>query len=86
MTALSVSVDRYLRHVSIERGLAENTLQAYRRDLVAYLGALTRRGVETPEGIAAADVAAFAHELRTRAESPLTASSMARMLSPLKVR
>ncbi len=84
MTALSTAVDRYLRHVSIERGLATNTVQAYRRDLAAYLDVLTRRGIETPEGISAADVAAFAHELRTRADTPLTASSMARMLSSVR--
>ncbi len=84
MTALSTAVDRYLRHVSIERGLAENTVHAYRRDLGSYVDALTRRGVETPEGISSADVAAFAHELRTRDATPLTSSSMARMLSSVR--
>ena len=83
MTALSTAVDRYLRHVSIERGLSINTVQAYRRDLAAYTETLTRRGIETPEGISADDVAAFAHELRTRAD-PLTASSVARMLSSVR--
>lgn len=83
MTALSTAVDRYLRHVSIERGLSINTVQAYRRDLGAYTETLTRRGIETPEGISADDVAAFAHELRTRAD-PLTASSVARMLSSVR--
>ena len=83
MTALSTAVDRYLRHVSIERGLSINTVKAYRRDLGAYTETLTRRGIETPEGISADDVAAFAHELRTRAD-PLTASSVARMLSSVR--
>ncbi|MFM9877035.1 MAG: site-specific tyrosine recombinase XerD [Rhodoglobus sp.] len=82
-TELSTAVDRYLRHVSIERGLSTNTTQAYRRDLGAYLDCLTRRGIETPEGISPDDVAAFAHELRTRAD-PLTASSVARMLSSVR--
>ena len=82
-TELSTAVDRYLRHVSIERGLSTNTTQAYRRDLGAYLDCLTRRGIETPEGIAPDDVGAFAHELRTRAD-PLTASSVARMLSSVR--
>ncbi len=82
-TALSAAVDTYLRHVSIERGLATNTVAAYRRDLGAYVESLTARGIETPEGISAADVGAFAHELRTRPE-PLTASSVARMLSSVR--
>jgi integrase/recombinase XerD len=83
MTELSIAVDRYLRHVSIERGLSANTVQAYRRDLAAYCDTLTRRGIETPEAISSADVTAFAHELRTRAD-PLTASSVARMLSSVR--
>lgn len=84
MTALSTAVDTYLRHVSIERGLATNTVAAYERDLGAYIDSLAARGVETPEGISQADVEAFAHELRTRAEAPLTASSVARMLSSVR--
>ncbi|MDQ1578444.1 MAG: integrase/recombinase XerD [Microbacteriaceae bacterium] len=83
-SALDRNVDQYLRHVSIERGLAANTVAAYRRDLGSYLEVLAARGVTTPEGIAEADVSAFANELRTRPESPLTASSMARMLSSVR--
>jgi integrase/recombinase XerD len=64
--------------------LAANTVAAYRRDLGSYLEVLAARGVTTPEGIAEADVSAFASELRTRPESPLTASSMARMLSSVR--
>ncbi|CAN5191101.1 site-specific tyrosine recombinase XerD [soil metagenome] len=81
---LGRSVERYLRHVSIERGLSANTVAAYRRDLAAYLAVLAARAVTTPEGIAEADVTAFVHELRSRAERPLTASSMARMLSSVR--
>lgn len=82
--ALPVAVDRYLRHVAIERGLSANTLQAYRRDLTAYLEVLRQRGVESPARVSSADVAAFSTALRTRAEKPLTASSMARMLSSVR--
>jgi integrase/recombinase XerD len=84
MDALEVAVDRYLRHVAIERGLSSNTLQAYRRDLAAYTDSLLRRGIREPAAIGPADVSAFAHELRTRADRPLTASSMARMLSSVR--
>ena len=83
-TPLERSVDRYLRHVSIERGLSTNTVAAYRRDLAAYLSLLRTREVTTPEGISLADVSAFAQHLRTRVENPLTASSMARMLSSVR--
>ncbi len=81
---IAVAVDRYLRHVSIERGLSANTLQAYRRDLEAYSALLAARGILTPSAITQQDVAAFAHELRTRPERPLSASSTARMLSSVR--
>jgi integrase/recombinase XerD len=84
MTDLATAVDRFLRHVAIERGLSANTVQAYRRDLAAYSAALAARGILTPEGIGAEDVAAFAHDLRTRPDRPLAASSLARMLSTVR--
>lgn len=37
---------RYLRHVAIERGLSQNTRDAYRRDLDAYAAWLTAKSVE----------------------------------------
>lgn len=78
------SVGRYLRHVSIERGLSVNTVQAYRRDLLAYEEFLAGRGIQGVAVISSADISAFATDLRTRAESPLTASSTARMLSSVR--
>jgi integrase/recombinase XerD len=84
MTDLASAVDRFLRHVAIERGLSANTLQAYRRDLSAYSAVLAARGILTPDGIKPEDVAAFAHELRTRPDRPLAASSVARMLSTVR--
>jgi len=36
---------RYMRHVTIERGLSANTCDAYRRDLAAYASWLAARGV-----------------------------------------
>ena len=82
--SLAVAVDRFLRHVSIERGLSGNTLQAYRRDLESYAESLAVRGILTPESIGPEDVTAFAHDLRTRPDRPLAASSMARMLSTVR--
>ena len=81
---IAVAIDRYLRHVSIERGLSENTVQAYRRDLANYEASLAARGVADPALITTADVSAFALELRSRSEHPLTASSLARMLSSVR--
>jgi integrase/recombinase XerD len=82
--ALRSAVERYLRHVAIERGLSANTVAAYRRDLDAYLAVLEARGITTPDQVAAADIAAFAARPRARAEGGLTASSVARMLSSVR--
>ena len=84
VTGIETAADAFLRHVSIERGLSRNTVAAYRRDLGAYVGWLADAGVDDPRRVTAADVASFAHHLATRAESPLTASSMARMLSTVR--
>ena len=81
---LTTSLERYLRHVSIERGLSTNTVAAYRRDLTVYLAELAARDITSPAQVTAADVSTFARYLATRTESPLTASSMARMLSSVR--
>ena len=80
---LSLAVDRYLRHVAIERGLSRHTLAAYRRDLGAYRALLAARGVLEPSAVTAADVDAFARSLRDR-ERPLAAASVGRMLSSVR--
>jgi integrase/recombinase XerD len=81
---LEESLERYLRHVSIERGLAVNTVAAYRRDLRAYLDFLLVRGIAAPAAVGSEDVSAFSRELRTRSDAPLSASSTARMLSSVR--
>jgi len=81
---LTTSLERYLRHVSIERGLSTNTVAAYRRDLTVYLAELAARDITSPAQVTPADVSTFARYLATRTESPLTASSMARMLSSVR--
>jgi integrase/recombinase XerD len=84
VSPLERSVDHYLRHAAIERGLSANTIAAYRRDLSSYLALLDSLGISTPEGIGQGEVSAFAQQLRTRPDAPLTASSMARMLSSVR--
>lgn len=72
-------LDRYLRHLSIERGRSVNTVAAYRRDLEALLDALEGSGA----AFDAEALAGYVRELRERAK-PLAASSVARMVSSIR--
>ena len=74
------AITRYLDHLMVERGLAEHTLQAYRRDLRRYaavLGAAGRTGIGD---VTTQDVAAFLARLREgdQEHPPLAASSAGR--------
>ncbi|SFR31525.1 integrase/recombinase XerD [Microbacterium azadirachtae] len=80
---LDRALDAYLRHVTIERGLAEHTLAAYRRDLGGYLAWLGEQGIDDTEAITPDVVAAFAAE-RASAEPPPAASSLARLQSSVR--
>jgi integrase/recombinase XerD len=82
--SIETAVDSYLRHVSIERGLSANTAAAYRRDLAAYVAYLAREGIAEPGEVTAAHVSGFSRHLATREEHPLSASSIARMLSTVR--
>lgn len=78
--ALDRVLTAYLDHLSVERGLAANTLASYRRDLSRYARFLQARGVTEIGAITSADVAAFLVRLREgdAEHSPLSASSAAR--------
>jgi len=80
MSPVERVVAEYLSHLAVERGLAENTLASYRRDLNRYVRFLTERGIAEPAAISEADVIAFAAALRTGDEdhAPLGTSSVAR--------
>jgi integrase/recombinase XerD len=84
---VSVRVDRavdvYLRHVAIERGLADHTVAAYRRDLGGYRDWLSERGVEETSQVTPALVAEFAAE-RASGEPRPAASSLARLQSSVR--
>jgi len=56
-------VTDYLQHVGVERGLAANTLAAYRRDLARYSNFLAGQGAERPEDVTRHHVTAFAQAL-----------------------
>ncbi|WP_163801960.1 site-specific tyrosine recombinase XerD [Mycolicibacterium sediminis] len=74
----------YLDHLTIERGVAANTLSSYRRDLRRYAAHLCSRGIRDLRDISETDVSDFLVALRTgdpdAGASPLSAVSAARAL------
>ena len=82
MEALGRAVRTYLDHLTVERGVADNTLTSYRRDLRRYLAHLDARGVTSLDDVTAEVVTDFLVRLREGdAEHPaLSAASAARML------
>jgi integrase/recombinase XerD len=70
----------YLEHLTVERGLARNTLESYERDLRRYLDAMAARGRTSLGEVVEEDVAAFLAGLRMGSDGhpPLSAGSAAR--------
>ncbi|MFU8839849.1 MAG: site-specific tyrosine recombinase XerD [Nitriliruptoraceae bacterium] len=74
-------VDGYLAHLAVERGLADNTLRAYARDLALYARYLASVGIADPTEVATEDLEAYVAWLRARRSAtgqPYAPSSLAR--------
>jgi integrase/recombinase XerD len=91
MTGVAVSavnpaehMDRYLDHLTVERGAAANTVRSYRRDLERYRLYLTSRGIDRLSEVTENDVREFLVDLRRgdaeAGVTPLADSSIARTL------
>lgn len=82
--ALDDQLRGYLDHLTIERGVAANTLSSYRRDLRRYAAHLAARGVDDVAAVTEEHVTDFLVSLRVGDEdlgtTPLSAVSAARTL------
>jgi integrase/recombinase XerD len=85
---ISVEAERYLDHLTVERGLSVNTLSAYGRDLRRYLAFLSKRGVRTVAAVDEATVRSFVASISASThgdeEKPYRATSVARTLSAVR--
>ncbi|MBT0772542.1 site-specific tyrosine recombinase XerD [Kineosporia sp. J2-2] len=77
---LDEALTGYLDHLAVERGLAANTLGAYRRDLRRYVDFLLNHRIGDPAAVTEADVTNFLAAIRTGDDGAarLSASSAAR--------
>ncbi|MFC4224867.1 site-specific tyrosine recombinase XerD [Lysinibacter cavernae] len=86
--ALDRTVENFLRHVSFERGLSENTVAAYRRDLAVYGDWLIAQQEGDLSSLTEADVSDYVGSLASRTADDgtlaLSSASVARMLSSVR--
>jgi integrase/recombinase XerD len=77
---LADALGGYLQYLVVERGLAANTVESYRRDLLRYVSVLADHGTTRLGDVTAADVAEFLASLREGDEEhvALAVSSAAR--------
>lgn len=80
--SLQRSVDSYLRHLAIERGVAKNTISAYKRDLGHYLDFLIACDVSEISSVTELQVSEFAQSLSQK--RGLVSSSVARTLAAVR--
>lgn len=83
---LLAQVERFLDHITVERGLSHNTVAAYRRDLRRYARFLAGRGLRDGALADGGTVAAFVSHLSASRHGgrPYRASSVARALAAVR--
>ncbi len=75
-------VEEFLNHLSVERGLAENSISSYRRDLNNYLKHLEKNKISSFSEIKRPNITNFMLHLKDRG---LNSNSIARALVAIKV-
>jgi integrase/recombinase XerD len=80
--------ERYLDHLTVERGLSTHTLEAYRRDLRRYVAFLSKRDVARADAVEESAVRSFVASLSASTHGPegrpYRATSVARALSAVR--
>lgn len=67
-------VDTYMLHLKVERGLAQNTLDSYRRDLNKFTRYLRRNDVNTLDDVDRRTIMSFMEDLHNQHRAPATIS------------
>lgn len=80
-TPLADAARDFIEYQAVERGLAKNSLVAYRHDLKGYLVFLAERGIDTPDDVTRHDIEDFMVACR---EAGYASSSIERIVSTVK--
>ena len=79
--ALSPAIDSFLAMISVEKGLAKNTVEAYSRDLARLADFIARRNVPSWSDVTALDLRSYVSSLR---RAGLSARTIARHVVTLR--
>jgi integrase/recombinase XerD len=79
---MDVEIDRFLSYVSVEQGLAQNTLLAYSRDLAKLRAFLEKRGIYRFDQLDRKEISLF---LEAMQQAGLSANSISRLLSAVRM-
>ena len=79
-----LAAERWLRHLTIERGLSANSLAAYRRDLRAYIVWLDSREITDLANVTPELLADYVAALSVSTDPPLAANSITRRISTVR--
>ena len=75
-------ITEFINYLSVERGLAKNTLMAYRRDLEKYIRLLAGKGAGSPNAVRPEHITGFLQALK---KENLSTSSICRNLAAVKM-
>lgn len=79
---MKASIVAFLEYLSVERGLARNTLESYGRDLKGYAAFLDAAGISFPDGIRREHVSEYMFHQK---KSGLSAVSICRSLAAIRM-
>jgi integrase/recombinase XerD len=75
-------IEEFINYLAVERGLADNTLLAYRRDLNKYSAYLGKRGIKEAGRVKRDHISDFMYDQKKK---KLTANSICRSLAAIKM-
>ena len=75
-------IEEFINYLAVERGLADNTLLAYRRDLNKYSLCLVKKGIKDAEQVKREDISDFMYDQKKKG---LSANSICRSLAAIKM-
>ena len=75
-------IAEFINYLSVERGLAKNTLLAYTRDLAKYTEYLSQKGIKTSAQVTREDVTSFMYDLK---KHDMSTTTICRNLAAVKM-